>query len=177
MTVALPLSAGRIVMLSSLRSVRRASRSAFDVFDFCGLARLMIRLASCRISSAASVERWWMALYSITADVLMLTGLVSQLKALTCLHWWGMILTSSYLLVGWMSGSWTQNWARFGWRPLRHWGGSLRLKASVIGCRRAVPLFIYTQAFALQLRKSRENLSQSSRAVLRTARSVDLASL
>jgi hypothetical protein len=28
-------------------------------------------------------------------------------------------------------------------------GGSLRLKASMIGCRQAVPLFIYTLAFAL----------------------------
>jgi hypothetical protein len=30
----------------------------------------------------------------------------------------------------------------------------------MIGCRRAVPLFIYTPVFASQLRKSRENLSQ-----------------
>jgi hypothetical protein len=71
-----------------------------------------------------------------------------------------MIATSNCPLVGWMSGSWTQNWARFGWRPLRHFGGSLRLKASMIRCRRAVPLLIYTLAFALQLRRSTENLSQ-----------------
>jgi hypothetical protein len=30
----------------------------------------------------------------------------------------------------------------------------------MIGCRWAVPLFIYTLAFALQLRKSTENLNQ-----------------
>jgi hypothetical protein len=42
-------------------------------------------------------------------------------------------------------------------------GGSLRLKASVMG-RQAVPLFNYALAFALQLRKSTENLSQGSRA-------------
>jgi hypothetical protein len=41
-------------------------------------------------------------------------------------------------------------------------GESLRLKASIIGCRRAVPLFIYMLVFALQLRKSTENLSQGS---------------
>jgi hypothetical protein len=32
-----------------------------------------------------------------------------------------MIPTSSCPLVGWMSGSWTQNWTRFGWRP--PWSG------------------------------------------------------
>jgi hypothetical protein len=37
-------------------------------------------------------------------------------------------------------------------------GGSLRLKASMIGCRRAVHLFIFTLSFALQLRKGTENL-------------------
>jgi hypothetical protein len=42
------------------------------------------------------------------------------------------------------------------------WGGSLRLKASMIGCRRAVHLFTYTLAFVLQLRKSTENLRPSS---------------
>jgi len=36
-------------------------------------------------------------------------------------------------------------------------GGSLRIKASMIGCRRAAPLLIYILAFALQLRKSTEN--------------------
>jgi hypothetical protein len=30
----------------------------------------------------------------------------------------------------------------------------------MIGCRRATPVFIYTLAFALQLRKSTENLIQ-----------------
>jgi hypothetical protein len=40
-------------------------------------------------------------------------------------------------------------------------GGSLRLKGSVMG-RQAVPLFNYALAFALQLRKSTENLSQGS---------------
>jgi len=56
-------------------------------------------------------------------------------------------------LVGWMSGSWTHNWARFGWRPLRHSLGSVRLKASKTGCRRAVPLLIYLLEFALHVRK------------------------
>jgi hypothetical protein len=60
---------------------------------------------------------------------------------------------------------WTQNLTRFGWTPLRHLGRGgrgrpLRLKGSMVGCRRTVPLFIYTLAFALQLRKSTENLSQ-----------------
>jgi hypothetical protein len=40
--------------------------------------------------------------------------------------------------------------------------------------RRAVPLLNYTLAFALQLRKSTENLSQSSR-VVGTTRCADLA--
>jgi hypothetical protein len=53
----------------------------------------------------------------------------------------------------------------FGWRPPR----------SDVG--RPCHLFIYTQAFALQLRKSTENLSQGSRAVLGTARCVDLPAL
>jgi hypothetical protein len=57
-------------------------------------------------------------------------------------------------LVGWMSESWTQNWASFGWRPLRHLRGSRGLKASMIECRRAMPLFIYTLAFALNWGKS-----------------------
>jgi hypothetical protein len=39
-------------------------------------------------------------------------------------------------------------------------GKSLQLKASVIWGRRAVPLLNYTLAFALELRKSTENLSQ-----------------
>jgi hypothetical protein len=36
--------------------------------------------------------------------------------------------------------------------------GSLWLKASMMGCGRAVTLFIYNLAFALHLRKSTENL-------------------
>jgi hypothetical protein len=40
-------------------------------------------------------------------------------------------------------------------------GGSLRPKASVMG-RRAMTLFDYALAFALQLRKSTENLRQGS---------------
>jgi len=73
------------------------------------------------------------------------------------------------------------NWQfSFGW--MNAWElnpelGSLRLKASMIGCRWSVPLFTYTLAFALQLRKSMENLSQGSRAVLATAPCVDLAAL
>jgi len=47
----------------------------------------------------------------------------------------------------------------------------------MIGCRRAVPLFIYTLAFALQLRKSTENLNQGSRAVLGIVRCVKLDAL
>jgi len=43
----------------------------------------------------------------------------------------------------------------------------------MIGCRRVVPLFIYTLAFALQLKKITGNLSQGSRAVLGTTRYVD----
>jgi hypothetical protein len=42
-------------------------------------------------------------------------------------------------------------------------GESLRLKASVMG-RRAVSLFKYALAFALQLRKSKENVSQGGQA-------------
>jgi len=69
------------------------------------------------------------------------------------------MLQNSSCLVGWMPGSWSQNWTRFCWRPLRHLtGGSFRLKASIIGCRRAVLLSIYTLAFALKLRKSTENV-------------------
>jgi hypothetical protein len=82
-------------------------------------------------------------------------------------------------LVGWMPGSWTQHWARFSWGPLQHLGRgwSLRLKTSMIGCRRAVPFFICTLAFALQLREGTENLSQGSRAALGTTRCVGLAAL
>jgi hypothetical protein len=43
------------------------------------------------------------------------------------------------------------------------WGGSLQLKASMIESIWALPLFIYTLAFALQLRKSTENPSQSNK--------------
>jgi hypothetical protein len=56
-------------------------------------------------------------------------------------------------------------------------GGSVRLKATMSGCRRAVLLFIYTLALALQLRKSTENLSHGSRTLLDTACCVDLAAL
>jgi hypothetical protein len=43
--------------------------------------------------------------------------------------------------------------------------------------RQAVPLFNYALAFALQLRKSTEKLSQTSRIVLGTGRSVDLPAI
>jgi hypothetical protein len=56
------------------------------------------------------------------------------------------------------------------------WGGSLRLKACMIGCGWALYLFIYTMALFSQVR-STENLSQGSRAVLGTARCVDLTAL
>jgi hypothetical protein len=42
-----------------------------------------------------------------------------------------------------------------------HW-----LKATMIRCRWAVPLFIYTSASALQLRKSTGNLSQGKGGVI-----------
>jgi hypothetical protein len=45
----------------------------------------------------------------------------------------------------------------------------------MIGGRRAVPLFNYILAFALQLRKGTENLSKGSRVELDTTRCVDLA--
>jgi hypothetical protein len=100
------------------------------------------------------------SLSTITGGVLTLTDVMSWQKALTYYHcwicfWWGMIQTSNCPLVEWMPGSWIQSWTRFGWRPVRHLWVSLRLKASMIGCRRTVPL-----AFALQLRKCTENLSQ-----------------
>jgi hypothetical protein len=44
-------------------------------------------------------------------------------------------------------------------------GKSLQLKASMIGEGAPCPFFTYTLAFALQLRKSTENLSQGSRVV------------
>jgi len=72
----------------------------------------------------------------------------------------GMIPTRNCPSVGWMPGSWTQNWTHFGWRPLRHLSGSLRLKAE--GCRQAVTIFIYSLEFSSQLRKSTENLIQFS---------------
>jgi hypothetical protein len=56
------------------------------------------------------------------------------------------------ILVGWLSGGWTQKcWRCFGWR--RPWLG-----------KRAVPLLYYTLAFELQLTKITENVSQCSRA-------------
>jgi hypothetical protein len=70
------------------------------------------------------------------------------------------------ILVGWPFGVWNQKCCdRFGWWPLRLGGKSLQLKASMIGGRRAVPLLNYTLAFALQLRKSTENVCQGSRVV------------
>jgi hypothetical protein len=51
-------------------------------------------------------------------------------------------------LVGWMSGSWTQRDEIALAQGLHDWG------------MRAVPVFSYTLAFVLQLRKSTENLSQ-----------------
>jgi hypothetical protein len=82
-------------------------------------------------------------------------------------------------LFGRMSGSWTQKlWECFDWRPLWDLGGeSLWLKASMIGDKWALPLLNYTLAFALQLRKSTENLSQDRRIVLDINRCINLAAL
>jgi hypothetical protein len=70
------------------------------------------------------------------------------------------------ILVGWLSGSWTQKcWDRFGWWPLRL-GGEITLAEGLhYWGRRAVPLLNYTLVFALQLRKSTENLGQGRRVV------------
>jgi hypothetical protein len=64
-----------------------------------------------------------------------------------------------------MSGSWTQNcWDRFDWWPLRLGGITLAEGLHDWG-RRVVPLLNYTPAFALQLRKSTDNLSLANRLV------------
>jgi len=107
-------------------------------------------------------------LYTITGDVLTLTGISTEsldMLALVDLLWWGTIPTSN------SSFGWIDAW------ELNPELGSLWLKASMIGGRRAVLLIIYTLPFALQLRKSTENLSQGSRAVLGTASCVDFAAL
>jgi hypothetical protein len=88
-------------------------------------------------------------------------------------YWWEIIPSGNLsfvqrILVGWLSGSWTQKcWDRFGWWPLRLGGvGGITSAEGHHDCgRRAVPLLNYTLAFALQLRKSTENLSQGSRVV------------
>jgi hypothetical protein len=66
-----------------------------------------------------------------------------------------------------MSGSWTQKgWDRFGWWSLRLGGrGVILVEGHHDWGGRAVPLLNYTLAFALQLRKSTENLRLGSRAV------------
>jgi hypothetical protein len=64
--------------------------------------------------------------------------------------------------------SWEWNpkwWGRFGWRLLRiegGWGNHFRRRRPW-SRRRALPLFSSTLAFALQLRKIKENLTQGSR--------------
>jgi hypothetical protein len=65
---------------------------------------------------------------------------------------------SNFPLGGWMSGIWTQNWTRFGWRPLRHWevGDNFGWMSPLSGVGGPCPLLIYTLAFASQLRKARE---------------------
>jgi hypothetical protein len=73
------------------------------------------------------------------------------------------------ILVGWVSGSWIQKcWDRFGWWPLRLGGGgggnNFSWRPPWLGKAGRAPLN-YTLAFALQLRKSTENLSQVSRVV------------
>jgi hypothetical protein len=66
-----------------------------------------------------------------------------------------------------MSGSWTQRDVIALAEGLSDFGGeSFWLKASMIGGCWPCPVFSYTLAFALQLRKSTENLSQGSRLVL-----------
>jgi hypothetical protein len=61
-------------------------------------------------------------------------------------------------------GSWTQKcWGRFGWRPLRLGGDHFGLRPPWWGGG-PCPFSHYALAFALQPRKSMENLSQGSRA-------------
>jgi hypothetical protein len=92
----------------------------------------------------------------------MLTGSLSWLKALTCSEYgllllvggWSHLSFAKRTFVGWMSESWTQkDWDRSATsgrgeiilaEGLHNWG------------RRAVLLFNYTLAFALQLRKIRK---------------------
>jgi hypothetical protein len=63
-----------------------------------------------------------------------------------------------------MSGSWTQRDGMALAEGL--WGGIILAEGLHDWGMRAVPLFSYTLAFALHLRKSTENLSQGSRIVL-----------
>jgi hypothetical protein len=68
------------------------------------------------------------------------------------------------ILVGWFSGGWTQKCCdRFGWWPLRLSGEITSAEGLHDWGRQAVPLLNYILEFALQLRKSTENLSQCSR--------------
>jgi hypothetical protein len=70
------------------------------------------------------------------------------------------------ILVGWLSGSWTHKcWDRFGWWPLRL-GLEITLAEGLHDWKSgAVPLLNYALAFALQQRKSTENLNQVGRVV------------
>jgi hypothetical protein len=66
-----------------------------------------------------------------------------------------------------MSGSWTQRDGVALAEGLSDFGEGIILAEGLHDWgMRAVPLFSYTLAFALQLRKSTENLSQGSRLVL-----------
>jgi hypothetical protein len=86
------------------------------------------------------------------------------MKALTCSArgyccWWEMIL----------SGNMSFMKRNFGWLDIWELNpellGSLWLRENHFGWRRAMPLWNYTLAFALQLRKSTENLAQGSQVV------------
>jgi hypothetical protein len=70
------------------------------------------------------------------------------------------------ILVGWMSGSWTQVDEIDLPESFYDLGESFWLKASMTGGGGPCPFYNYTLAFALQPRKSTENLSQDSRLVL-----------
>jgi hypothetical protein len=86
-------------------------------------------------------------------------------------YWWeivpsGNVSFAKRILVGWLSGGWTQKCLdRFGWWPLRLRGEITSAEGLHDWGRRAVLLLNYTLAFSLQLRKSTENLSQGSRVV------------
>jgi hypothetical protein len=88
-----------------------------------------------------------------------------------CCYWWetvpsGNVSFVKRILVGWLSGGWTQRcWDRFDWWPPRFRGIITSSEGLHNWGRQAVPLLSYTLAFALQLRKSTENLSQGSRVV------------